>query len=166
MANFNYNHLRYFWAVAHEGSLTRAARRLHVSQSAVSVQIKKLENELGHALFERRGRELVINEAGRVALDHADAIFAHGDELVSILQDRSEPTRMVLRIGSLATLSRNFQLSFLRPILGRDDVEIVIRSGAFAEMLRELEAHRIDVLLTNVMPPRDAVTSWVAHAIA
>ncbi len=166
MAQFNYNHLRYFWAVAHEGSLTRAARQLHVSQSAVSVQIKKLEAELGHALFERRGRGLVLTEAGRLALDHADAIFAQGDQLVGILDDRGGAARTLLRVGSLATLSRNFQLAFLQPILGRDDVEIVIRSGAYGEMMRELQAHNLDVLLTNLTPPRDAATTWVPHAIA
>jgi LysR family transcriptional activator of nhaA len=162
---FNFHHLHYFWAVAHEENLTRAAARLHVSQSAVSMQIQKLEAELGHSLFERRGKQLVLTEAGRIALDHADAIFATGDDLESSLAGRGKERR-VLRVGSLATLSRNFQLGFLRPLFGRDDVEIVVRSGAFAEMLRALEAHLIDVLLANVAPPRDAATPWVAHAIA
>jgi len=165
MGVFNFHHLHYFWAVAHEANLTRAAERLHVSQSAVSMQIRKLEDELGHALFERRGKQLVLTEAGRVALDHADAIFARGEELESALQGRGKERR-VLRVGSLATLSRNFQLGFLRPLFGRDDVEIVVRSGSFADMLRSLEAHLIDVLLANTAPARDAATPWVAHAIA
>ena len=162
---FNFHHLHYFWAVAHEGNLTRAAERLHVSQSAVSMQIRKLEDELGHPLFERRGKQLVLTEAGRVALDHADAIFAKGEELEGALEGRGKERR-VLRVGSLATLSRNFQLGFLRPLFGRDDVEIVVRSGSLADMLRNLEAHLIDVLLANTAPPRDAATPWVAHAIA
>ncbi len=162
---FNFHHLHYFWAVAHEANLTRAAERLHVSQSAVSMQIRKLEEELGHALFERRGKQLVLTEAGRIALDHADAIFARGEELESALHGRGKE-RQVLRVGSQATLSRNFQLGFLRPVFGRDDVEIVIRSGSFADLLRGLEAHLIDVLLSNTAPPRDAATPWVAHAIA
>jgi LysR family transcriptional activator of nhaA len=162
---FNFHHLHYFWAVAHEENLTRAAQQLHVSQSAVSMQIQKLEAELGHPLFERRGKQLVLTEAGRIALDHADAIFARGDELQNALQERGEQRR-VLRVGSLATLSRNFQLGFLKPLFGHGATEIVIRSGAFAEMLRVLEAHQIDVLLANTAPPRDAATSWVAHPIA
>lgn len=162
---FNFHHLHYFWAVAHETSLTRAAERLHVSQSAVSMQIQKLEADLGHALFERRGKQLLLTEAGRIALDHADAIFARGDDLESALQNRGTQRR-VLRVGSLATLSRNFQLGFLRPLFTHRDVQIVIRSGAFAELLRGLEAHLIDVLLANTAPPRDAATPWVAHEIA
>lgn len=161
----NLAHLRYFWAVAHDGNLTRAARRLHVSQSAVSVQIKQLENTLGQPLFERRGRSLVLTEAGRVALDHADTIFALSDRLASSLRASAEPPRTALRVGALATLSRNLQLSFLAPILGRQDVALTIRSGALPELLRKLEAHEIDVLLTNLSPVRERGARWVSFRI-
>jgi len=165
MSGLNYNHLRYFWAVAHDGNLTRTAERLGVSQSALSVQIRKLEDRIGHALFERRGKQLLLTEAGHIALDHADAIFA-GDELVGTLRERAVGRRQVLRVGSLATLSRNFQTSFLKPLLGRDDVEIVLRSGSAGDLLQALEAHRLDVVLVNMAPMRDAATPWIAHPIA
>jgi LysR family transcriptional activator of nhaA len=165
MAGLNYHHLHYFWAVAHEGNLTRAAEKLHVAQSAVSVQIQKLETALGHELFERRGRQLVLTEAGRIALDHADAIFSLGQDLMGTLQEQGRD-RTVLRVGSQATLSRNFQLRFLAPLFTRDDVEIVVHSGSFADLLRNLEAHNLDVLLANWAPPRDAATRWVAHTLA
>src|SRR5512147_1776425 len=138
MSTLNYNHLRYFWAVAHDGNLTRTAETLNVTQSALSVQIRKLEARLGHALFERRGRQLHLTEAGRIALDHADAIFATGEELLGTLRQTGR-ARRVLRIGALATLSRNFQLGFIRPILGRADVDVILRSGSPAELLRALE---------------------------
>jgi len=165
VTTINFLHLQYFWAVAHEGNLTRVARRMRVSQSAVSVQIRKLEEALGHSLFERRGRQLVLTEAGRIALDHADAIFALARELEGTLQEHGQE-RAVLRVGSMATLSRNFQMRFLAPLFGRDDVEIVVRSGALGPLLKSLEAHRIDVVLTNQAPARDASTPWVAHRIA
>jgi LysR family transcriptional activator of nhaA len=164
MAALNFNHLRYFWAVAHEGNLTRTAKRLNLSQSALSVQIRKLEERLGHALFERRGRQLHLTEAGRITLDHADAIFAAGDELVGTLQ-QTGGTRQALRVGALATLSRNFQIDFLRPILGREDVEVILRSGSPAELLAGLEALNIDVVLTNRPPARDVVTPFVSHRL-
>jgi LysR family transcriptional activator of nhaA len=75
MRDLNFNHLRYFWAVAHEGSLTRAAERMNLSQSALSAQIKKLEHQMGHPLFERLGRRLELTEAGQIALDYADTVF-------------------------------------------------------------------------------------------
>lgn len=165
MIEFNYHHLRYFWAVAHDGNLTRAAERLNLSQSAVSVQIKQLEAHLGHALFERRGRQLILTEAGRIALDHADAIFAAGRELIGTLQEKGR-SRQAIRIGALATLSRNFQMEFLRPILGRPDVEMILRSGTSAELLQSLEALHLDVVLINQPPARDAVTSFTSHRLS
>jgi len=166
MGELNFHHLRYFHTVAHERNLTRAAERLNVSQSTVSTQIRQLEERLGQPLFERRGRSLFLTEAGRIALDHADAIFAAGEELLNTLGERPTGRRRVLRVGSLATLSRNFQIGFLRPLLGRDDVEVVIRSGALGDLLQNLEAHRLDVVLANIAPPRDAATPWISHAIA
>ncbi len=156
MKNLNFNHLRYFWAVAHEGNLTAAARRLHVSQSAVSVQVQKLEQQVRHALFERVGRKLILTEAGRIALDYADTVFKAGDELMSTLQDRPLASRRVLRVGALTTLSRNFQLEFLRPLVGRADVELIVRSGTIRDLLAQLEAHAVDVVLANSAAPRDA----------
>lgn len=165
MGEFNYHHLRYFWAVAHDGNLTRTAERLNLSQSAVSVQIKQLEAHLGHALFERRGRQLILTEAGRIALDHADAIFAAGRELLGTLQDKGRG-RQAIRIGAMATLSRNFQMEFLRPILDRPDVEIILRSGTSADLLQALETLNLDVVLINQPPLRDAVTPFVSHRLS
>lgn len=165
MVEFNYHHLRYFWAVAHDGNLTRTADRLNLSQSAVSVQIKQLEAHLGHALFERRGRKLILTEAGRIALDHADAIFAAGRELIGTLQETGR-TRQAIRIGALATLSRNFQMEFLRPILSRPDIEIILRSGTSADLLQSLEALNLDVVLINQPPARDAITPFVSHRLS
>ena len=164
MPHLNYHHLRYFRAVAHDGNLTRTAARLNLSQSALSVQIKQLEQQLGHPLFERRGRQLHLTEAGRIALDHADEIFATGDELLVSLRDADRPKK-ALRLGALATLSRNFQIGFLRPLLGRADVEIILRSGTAAELLRGLEALMLDIVLINQPPARDAVTPLVSHRL-
>ena len=165
MASLNYNHLRYFWAVAHDGNLTRTAERLNLTQSALSVQIRKLEERLGHPLFERRGRRLHLTEAGQITLDHADAIFATGDELLGTLR-QSDAARQALRVGSLATLSRNFQMEFLRPVLGRTDIDLILRSGGAAELLRALEALNLDVVLLNRAPPGDALTPLVTHRLA
>lgn len=165
MAQLNYHHLQYFQAVAHEGHLTRAARRLRISQSALSSQIRQLEECLGQALFERRGRALHLTEAGRIALDHADTIFATGDELVATLQQTAR-TRQVLRVGALATLSRNFQLAFLRPVLDRADVEVVLRAGGAGELFDALSALQLDVVLTNASPRSDALHPFITHRVA
>ena len=165
MNTLNYNHLRYFWAVAHDGNLTRTAQRLNLTQSALSVQIRKLEERIGHALFERRGRQLHLTEAGRITLDHADAIFATGEELIDTLRNTGV-ARQALRVGALATLSRNFQMAFLRPVLGRPDVELILRSGSAAELLQLLGALSLDVVLINHAPARDSVNRLVVHRLA
>lgn len=161
----NYNHLRYFWAVAKEGHLTRAAEHLNVSQSALSAQISKLEHQIGHPLFDRRGRNLVLTEAGKIALDYAEVIFATGEEMLGRLGKSDVEHRSIIRVGALATLSRNFQLSFLRPMLLDPDIEVIIRSGTFSELLGGLEAHSLDVLLVNQVPLRDSATNWTAHIL-
>ena len=166
MAEINLHHLRYFRAIAHEQGLARAAERLHVSPSALSVQLRLLEERLGHALFERRGRRLVLTEAGRVALEHADTIHAAGEELLATLQGRPRGRVSVLRVGSVATLSRNFQLLLLRPLLARDDVQIRLESGRLRELLLHLGAHQLDVVLVNEAVPRDAAQGWRSTRIA
>ena len=164
MANLNLHHLRLFRAVARDGTLTGAARGLNISQSAVSTQIKALEASLGQALFERSGRSLILTEAGRIALDHAEEIFRAADDLSATLKTAAS-RRKALRIGALATLSRNFQLAFLEPLIGRDDIEIVLRSGSQEDLLRGLEALSLDVVLTNLVPARDASSPYLVQRL-
>ena len=165
MADLNFHHLRYFWAIAHERSLSRAAERLHVSPSALSIQLRQLEQRLGVSLFERRNRRLELTEAGRIALEYADSIFRKGEELLGTLRGAATSGRAVLRVGAVSTLSRNFQLAWLRPLIGRGDVELVLRSGTMRELLAQLAAHTLDVVLTNTAVPRDAATPWRVHKI-
>jgi LysR family transcriptional activator of nhaA len=166
MARLNFHHLHYFWAVAREGHLTRAAGQLNVSQSALSAQIKQLEDQLGQPLFTRQGRALQLTEAGRVALAYADTIFAAGNELVATLRDGQRLERQVLRIGAVATLSRNFQENFVRPLLQRTDVELVLHSGSLTELLARLSVHTVDVVLSNTQVTADANHPWRCRRIA
>jgi LysR family transcriptional regulator, transcriptional activator of nhaA len=166
MAELNYHHLRYFWAIAHERSLSRAAERLHVSPSALSIQLRQLEDRLGHPLFERRGRQLHLTEAGRVTLEHADTIFEAGDELLATLQGRPQARQQLLRLGAAATLSRNFQLLLLRPLLERSDVQIRLESGRLRELLVHLAAHQLDAVLANEPVPRDRASGLHSTLVA
>lgn len=160
----NYHHLRYFQEVAREGNLTRAAGRLNLSQSALSTQIRQLEDRLGHALFDRTGRAMTLTEAGRIALDHAERIFGVGEDLVATLT-ASGTAKPRLRVGALSTLSRNFQLRFLRPALAAE-AELVLSSGNSRSLLRALEDLTLDVVLLTDPPPRETFPYLVAHRIA
>ncbi|SDW29949.1 LysR family transcriptional regulator [Roseicitreum antarcticum] len=165
MAILNLHHLRLFHAVARNGTLIGAARDLNLSQSALSTQIKALEGALGHDLFDRRGRGLVLTEAGRIALDHAEAIFRTASDLTATLRDPGG-ARRALRVGALGTLSRNFQMAFLEPLIGRAGVEVVLRSGSQRVLLPALEALSLDVVLTNLVPARDAASPFLVHDLS
>lgn len=162
----NFHHLHYFWAVAKDGNLTRTAQRLHVSQSALSTQIKQLEVQLDQALFTREGRRLVLTEAGRIALEYAETIMAAGTELVSTLREGKRPERQRLRVGAAATLSRNFQRMFLTPLFALPDVTLLLHSGAPSDLLSRLRSHTLDVVLSNQRVLEDAEHAWRCTRIA
>ncbi len=166
LRSLNYHHLRYFRAVARSGNLTRTAEELNLSQSALSAQIRKLEDQLGQELFERKGRKLLLTEAGHVALSYADDIFDSGDALVATLAEKAARPAQELRVGALATLSRNFQIGFVRPLIARADVVIRIRSGRLEELLRGLEAYELDVILTNQAPEPRSSSQLIRHVVA
>ena len=166
MSRLNFHHLHYFWAVAKEGNLTRAASHLNVSQSALSAQIKQLEEQLGQALFARVGRRLQLTEAGQLALGYADTIFAAGIELQALLSGGRRDERQVLRIGAVSTLSRNFQENFLRPMLMRTDVELVLQSGNLLDLLARLRVHSLDLILSNQRVHASTDNPWRCQRIA
>ena len=166
MSRLNFHHLHYFWAVAKEGNLTRAASRLNVSQSALSAQIRQLEEQFGQPLFNRVGRGLQITEAGQMALGYADSIFAAGAELLAQMREGHREQRQVLRIGAVATLSRNFQENFLRPLLERGDVELVLQSGNLNDLLGRLRVHTLDLVLSNQRVHASSDNPWRCQRIA
>lgn len=162
----NYHHLVYFWAVAREGHLTRAAQHLRLSQSALSAQIRQLETRFGQPLFVRQGRQLVLTEAGRIALAYAETIVGAGHELVATLREGTQASRQVVRLGAVATLSRNFQRAFLAPLLDAPSVSLVLQSGSLGELLARLRTHALDVVLSNRRVHEDAEHAWRCTRIA
>jgi LysR family transcriptional activator of nhaA len=150
----NFHHLLYFWRVAKVGHLTQVANELHVSQSALSNQIRQLEDRLGEALFERTGRRLVLTDTGQLVLSYAENIFGLGQELLGRLQGRGEGM-LRLRVGSVATLSRNYQENWIRPLLADPTVTLTLESGMLDELLRRLLEHQLDVVLANEAVPAD-----------
>ncbi len=149
MRNLNFHHLLYFWTVAQRGHLTQAAAQLRVSQSALSAQIRQLEMYLGQPLFERAGRSLHLTEFGTVVLDYADSIFGLGQELMATVRGGLGQRQKHLRVGVVATLSRNFTENLLRPLFSRTEVRLTLQSGSLAELLEQLRVHNLDVLLSN-----------------
>jgi len=165
MSDINFHHLRYFREVATEGHLGRTAERLNVSQSAISIQIKNLEDRIGQPLFDRVGRSLVLTEAGRIALDYADRIFDAGDELLSTLNQTSAVSRP-LRVGAMSTLSRNFQLQFLRPLLQAEGFSVTLKSGNMTALMEDLTTQALDVVLATEIPQHHSNINFAAQKIS
>lgn len=149
LRRLNFRHLHYFWMVAREQHLTRAAEQLHVSQSAVSAQIRQLEETLGHPLFLREGRTLKLTETGSLVLGYAESIFNLGAELMETVRSGDGHSMKTLRVGAVATLSRNFQQNLLRPLIGDEDLHLVIESASLAELVERLRVHKLDLILAN-----------------
>lgn len=150
----NFHHLFYFWRVAKVGHLTRAAQELHTSQSALSAQIRQLEERLGEVLFAREGRRLVLTNAGQLMFAYAENIFGLSQEMLSRLHGQSEGITR-LRIGSVATLSRNYQENKIRPLLADQTVVLTLESGSLDDLLERLLQHQLDVVLANETVPSD-----------
>lgn len=150
MSRLNYHHLYYFWRVATEGNLTRVAQNLHVSQSALSSQIRQLEETMAVQLFDRRGRALILTESGQRALAYAQDIFTKGEELEALLRQGIQPEVQTLRIGALSTMSRNFIEAFISPLLDNRHVRFSLHSKGFPNLLDGLSKHQFDLVLSNV----------------
>lgn len=148
----NFHHLFYFWRVAKLGHLTRAAEELHTSQSSVSAQIRQLEERLREPLFAREGRRLLLTTTGQMVLAYADNIFGLSQEMLGRLQGRSAGVTR-LRVGSVGTLSRNYQENWIRPLLSDPDVVLTLESGVLEGLVERLVQHQLDVVLANEAVP-------------
>ena len=112
----NYHHLLYFWTVAKQGGLAKAAENLRLSSSTVSTQIGRLEESLGHKLFERQGRKLVLTDAGQVVYRYADEIFLLGREIFDSLRDQPAKRPLKVHIGIAQVIPKLLAKKFLLPV--------------------------------------------------
>ena len=162
----NYHHLRYFHAVATEGSLRRAAEKLRVSQPSISTQIKMLETALEERLFRRSGRSLVLTEYGRIVQTYATDIFALGQELLTTSRRGAASRAMRLQVGIVDSFPKLLSLDILRPVLTHSPpVLLSCHEGKLEDLLGQLAAHRLDVVLSDEPPPSQGSVNIFTHAL-
>jgi LysR family transcriptional regulator, transcriptional activator of nhaA len=160
MSRLNYHHLNYFWHVAKIGNLTKTAEMLHVSQSALSTQIKQLEDSIGHQLFARENRKLVLTDVGKMTFSYAETIFKLGSELEVKLNYEEQTESQVIRIGMLSTMSRNFVEAFVKPLMSNPKIKLAISARGQANLLNELSNYELDLILTNIEVRGSSKQSW------
>lgn len=154
MPRLNFHYLRYFWMVAREGGLRRAAERLSVSQPTISAQVKALETELGEKLTRRAGRGLALTDAGRRVFDYAEEIFALGDDLVAAVSRPVGSRPQPVRIGVADSLPKPVSHALMRPLFRLESpVRVVASEGSAADLLAQLAAHRLDLVLADEPAP-------------
>ncbi|MBT8336544.1 MAG: LysR family transcriptional regulator [Gemmatimonadetes bacterium] len=152
MADLNYHHLRYFWVVAREGTITRAADLLGVTQPTISAQISALEDSLGVRLFRRRGNRLVLTDTGRMVQEHASTIFRVGERIVDAVRTGDgggRPTRFAIGVAdSVPLLSAHRLLApALTPPL--EGLRVVLRVDKRERLLAALAARTLDFVLVD-----------------
>jgi LysR family transcriptional regulator, transcriptional activator of nhaA len=151
----NLKHLRYFAEIARRGSVSAAARALHLAPQTLSAQLLVLEESVGQPLFERIGRRLVLTPQGATALDYANAIFALGDELASVLQGRARPRRQLLRVGVMDSVPKLLTLTILQPLVDRHrgELELHCSEDDQAGLLGRVATGEIDLMLADAPVP-------------
>ena len=146
----NYHHLRYFWTVAKEGSLARAAEKLHVSQPSISEQIRELESAFGEKLFQREGRNNKLTAAGRVVFGYAEEIFALGREMMNTVKQRPGTKVLRLYVGVADSFPKLVTNEILKPVFAMPQTaHVICREGKMEDLLAQLAAHRLDIVLAD-----------------
>lgn len=162
---FNYRHLYYFWVVAREGGMVRAADRLGMAVQTVSTQVKELERALGFALLKPAGRGLALTEAGRAALRQADLIFQLGEQLPSIVRDAGSSPTVRLTVGISDGLPKLIAQRLLQPVVTTPNLRLLCHQDAFQDLLGDLALHRLDVVLSDRAAPANPNLKLYSHAM-
>lgn len=144
--DLNYRHLHYFRVAAKAGRVTSAAKELGLSQSALSIQLKKLEASLGHALFNRARAGLELTQQGRMVLEHCERIFAEGAALSEAL--RGTPGTTPIRLGVSAVLGREAALTFIEGLAGLDNAAVTVYVGPGEDLRDRLAQGRLDIAVS------------------
>jgi LysR family transcriptional activator of nhaA len=150
---FNYKHLYYFWVVAKEGGISRAANKLDMAVQTVSAQVRELERSLGYALLKPAGRGLVLTEAGLAAMQQADLIFLLGENLPTRVRDAVSAPTVRLAVGICDGLPKLVVHRLLLPVITEPHLRMVCHEGELDDLLGDLALHRLDIVMSDRPAP-------------
>lgn len=158
----NYNHLHYFWVVATEGSIVRAAELLHVTPQTISGQLRTLEQQMGAPLFRKSGRRLTLTETGRVALSYAKPMFQLAGELSDVLRDGVIRRSVQFNVGIAMVVPKLIAYRILAPALELEEpIQIICHEAPLESLLADIAVHKLDLVLTDTpMGPTHSVRAY------
>jgi LysR family transcriptional activator of nhaA len=160
---FNYKHLYYFWVVAKEGGISKAADKLEMAVQTVSAQVRELERSLGYALLKPAGRGLVLTDAGLAAMQQADQIFQLGERLPGIVRDAVSSPTVRLAVGVSDGLPKLVVHRLLYPVITEPNLRLLCHEGEFDVLLGDLALHRLDVVLSDRPAPSNPNIKLYSH---
>jgi LysR family transcriptional regulator, transcriptional activator of nhaA len=162
----NYHHLRYFHAVAREGSVSGASEKLGTSQPSICAQVKQLESALGETLYRRSGRSIVLTDFGQVIYGYAEEIFTLGRELLTTAKRAPTTRTLRLQVGIVDSFPKLLSLEILRPVFAHvPRIQVTCQEGKIGDLLGQLAAHRLDALLADEPPPSGANVRTFNHSL-
>ena len=164
MTRLNYRHLHYFWTVARLGSITQASRELHVSQPAISAQLRSLERALGEKVFAREGRGLALTDIGRVVQRYAEEIFTLGRELEGVIAGKIDLPAARLNVGVTDAMPKLLTYRLLEPALAASP-RLSVREDKVERLLAELATHTLDLVLTDAPVPSNLRIRAFSHLL-
>lgn len=162
---FNYKHLYYFWVVAKEGGMSRAADRLDMAVQTVSAQVRELERSLGYALLKPAGRGLTLTDAGTTAMQLADQIFQIGQNLPGLVRDAASTPATRLAVGISDGLQKLVVQRLLQPVVAEPHLRLVCHEGEFDDLLGDLALHRLDIVFSDRPAPTNPNIKLYSHAM-
>ena len=163
--DFNYRHLYYFWVVAKQGGMARAAARLGMAVQTISTQVRELEQSLGHALLKPAGRGLALTDAGLAAMRQADQIFALGEQLSGVVRDAAATPGVRLAVGISDGLPKLAVRRLLQPVIATPGLRLVCHEDEFDRLLADLALHRLDVVLADRAAPPNRNLRLYSHPL-
>lgn len=162
----NYHHLYYFWSVATEGTVSEAAKKLHLARPTVTAQIRELENAVGQKLFQQRGRRLELTEFGQQIYRYAEEIFSIGRELREFVKTGQSGNRKRFRVGIPDLVPKSIAFRLLRPALRLEQAQrTIFHEGSFVRLLADLTLHKLDLVLSDTPAPDSGDVQAYSHKL-
>jgi len=163
--DFSYRHLYYFWVVAKEGGVARAAERLGMAVQTVSTQVRELERSLGYALLKPAGRGVALTDAGFAAMRQAEQIFQLGEQLPAAVRDAVGAPVVRLVVGISDDLPKLAVRGLMQPVMQEPNLRLLCLVDEFEDLLGDLALHRLDVVLADRAAPPNPNLKVYSHLL-
>ena len=162
---FSYRHLYYFWVVAKEGGMAKAADKLDMAVQTVSTQVRELEKSLGYELLKPAGRGVALTDAGVAAMRQAELIFQLGEKLPDVVRDAVGTPSVRLAVGISEGLAKLAVRQLMQPVMHTPNLRLICQEDEFEDLLGDLALHRLDVVLADRPAPSNPNLKVYSHSL-